>query len=72
MEGPEVIDLIKDPVAIALVVTAVVVLIGPALLKLIKPKKGHAAVIKDLLAIRDRTPDIKEEVNRAIQKLLEL
>lgn len=66
------IDLIKDPVAIALVITAVVVLIGPAFLKLFKPKNGNAALIKDLLAVRDRSPEIKDEVNKAIQKLLEL
>ena len=66
------IDLIKDPVAIALVVTAVAILIGPAFLKMFKPKNGNASLIKDLLLIRDRSPEIKEDITKAIQKLLEL
>jgi len=67
-----VIDLVKDPVTIGLVITAAVVLIGPAFLKLFKPKNSNAALIKDLLAVRDRSPEIKDEINKAIQKLLEM
>ena len=71
------LDFLKDPVSLGLIGAAAVVLFGPSawgsvngLLGRLKKTNSTGKVITELLALRDSNPEIKEELNAAIVKLL--
>ena len=71
------LEILKDPVSMGLVGFAVVVLFGPSawthiagLLGRLKKANSTGKIITELLALRDSNPEIKEELNAAIVKLL--
>lgn len=71
------LDFLKDPVSLGLIGVAAAVFLGPSAWTLIKGLLGRlkktnstSKVITELLALRDSNPEIKEELNAAIVKLL--
>ena len=71
------LELLKDPVSLGLFGVAAMVLLGPSAWGLVKGLLGRfkrtnstGKVITELLSLRDSNPEIKEELNAAIVKLL--
>lgn len=70
-------ELLRDPISMGLIGVAAVILLGPSawvpikgLLGRFKRTNSTGKVITELLSLRDSNPEIKEELNAAIVKLL--